>query len=508
MERTEKCTSCGCDLLEGAKFCSQCGVEQKPQGTGAEPTDMYCTGCGAELTPTAVFCSACGQKRASRASKARNGKVVRDWVKHSLVLLIAVLFVSVAFLPIVRMSVKESGVKFTLKLSAIDSIALCFHATQMLTEEELTEELGELLMDKNVLDLEDLELNLLANRAMRFAIQSEEVSFKPQYVLTALLAFLYLMASIAFFAFSAIEFVFFCLGRKRPKLFRAVVQMLCAIPILAIVTGIAISFSFVPGGLSGSVIALVAMSLAVIAYFAIDHYFLGETKIKPRAGAIVKRSLSVVVCAMMMLSICFPVVTYKAKTVFANREERSIASRPLDVRFFENFALSESQIKVYDEELKYYENTDCSVIQSYTDAYSFFTRRDFEKGEANELDGKILTTAFLSAGIYEVGWLVSLSTILSILVSLIGGILLWQNFVALVSDASPRRFVTIPLKALGVLAAAMLLALMIVFVAVGTHNIEMIDFANAKLSLSIAAGAILSVIFSLMVAIVPMRKRK
>lgn len=47
------CVSCGANLREGAKFCSECGAKQEKK---------QCSGCGAEMTPNARFCSECGTK--------------------------------------------------------------------------------------------------------------------------------------------------------------------------------------------------------------------------------------------------------------------------------------------------------------------------------------------------------------------------------------------------------------------------------------------------------------
>ena len=45
-----KCTSCGSDNLEGAKFCSECGASFV----------RLCPSCGQQMQPTAKFCSECG----------------------------------------------------------------------------------------------------------------------------------------------------------------------------------------------------------------------------------------------------------------------------------------------------------------------------------------------------------------------------------------------------------------------------------------------------------------
>ena len=44
-----RCTQCGSDSPEGAKFCIEC----------AAPFTQHCPGCGTENPPQAKFCAAC-----------------------------------------------------------------------------------------------------------------------------------------------------------------------------------------------------------------------------------------------------------------------------------------------------------------------------------------------------------------------------------------------------------------------------------------------------------------
>ncbi len=50
-----KCSKCGSELNQGAKFCSSCGAK-------VENPVAYCSNCGTKLDPTAKFCPECGTK--------------------------------------------------------------------------------------------------------------------------------------------------------------------------------------------------------------------------------------------------------------------------------------------------------------------------------------------------------------------------------------------------------------------------------------------------------------
>lgn len=52
-----KCNQCGAELMDGTKFCPNCGakVEEKPKR-------LFCPQCGQEVDPSAAFCPNCGFK--------------------------------------------------------------------------------------------------------------------------------------------------------------------------------------------------------------------------------------------------------------------------------------------------------------------------------------------------------------------------------------------------------------------------------------------------------------
>lgn len=60
-----KCTQCGQELGEGAKFCYSCGA--KVQNT-------FCSKCGAEMPSDAKFCGSCGSKASNDSSLSTSDK--------------------------------------------------------------------------------------------------------------------------------------------------------------------------------------------------------------------------------------------------------------------------------------------------------------------------------------------------------------------------------------------------------------------------------------------------
>ena len=58
------CASCGAELSETARFCSDCGAKVEAPEIEIVEADVVppCSNCGAEMVPEAAFCDQCGTK--------------------------------------------------------------------------------------------------------------------------------------------------------------------------------------------------------------------------------------------------------------------------------------------------------------------------------------------------------------------------------------------------------------------------------------------------------------
>src|ERR1700687_4239794 len=65
--RNTRCTKCGADNREGAKFCSEC----------ATPFAVKCPRCAATNTPGAKFCDECAASLASPSTIHQSAQTVR-----------------------------------------------------------------------------------------------------------------------------------------------------------------------------------------------------------------------------------------------------------------------------------------------------------------------------------------------------------------------------------------------------------------------------------------------
>ena len=515
------CASCGSSVSADAKFCLSCGADLERARKEAEKPKNLCSECGAELAQGQLFCHLCGKKREQSCEAACEKPVsvkrtALGWIRRSLTLLMSILFIALAFLPIVSYRTTIDDEKVGFSFSAIDSIVFCFDSMRELDEEDIVDSrLYERVMDLTEMGDVEEETDKFVKLVVRLVLQSDNEPLRPQYIVSALVSLLYLLLAVAFFAVCLVDFIFFALGKGKDKLARTILIMLAAIPPLSLFASLChtASYGVIPslGGvmpactmtMGGAIITLVVVSVAILIYLAVEKYFLSENKPGASAWAIVKRSLSAVACLLMMLSVVFPMVNYRVKTNFAESQKETRETRALGVSYFGYFLLDESEVEAlegWNEEENY------AKLEEEASWYSTFSRSEFRNGEACYIDSDMLIMGFCGFGGAKGGVLISLVTVFAILASLLGAVLLWQNLAAIVSDSSPSAALTIPTKILGVLFAAAVLAIVIVFVCVASFNLKPI--ATARIAVGISAGAILMPVFAILASVVPMGKKK
>ena len=76
-----RCVRCGTELMEGDRFCPECGAKQEADQTVKDSIPTACPSCGAPITLEMRFCQQCGsplREAAKSASSANNGSVVTE----------------------------------------------------------------------------------------------------------------------------------------------------------------------------------------------------------------------------------------------------------------------------------------------------------------------------------------------------------------------------------------------------------------------------------------------
>ena len=511
MDFLTTCPSCGGNLADGAKFCSSCGAKREDY-VESSTTNHICKRCGTELELNQFFCPCCGKRRQNSTAPRGENRSIVNWITHSVSLIVALFFIILAFSPTIvykDIEISDDVGKVDFSLSAIDNILLCFDAMRALDDDELYdsnlyEKFEELTENSD--DLSKKEARQILKLVCRLNLQREETTFLPQYAISATISLIYILFALIFLAVTTTDFVFFAIGQGKCQLSRAVLTMLAAIPALALASSLTFSTSFnlnqaYKSSLSGAVITLTVISLLALAFLTVKHYFFDKKRPAVSVKAIVKRSLALVASILMMLSVLLPLASYEVKATFEGSSKPTKLSRELDISFFENFALSESELEMYQD-------VTISDIKKAAEYYEYFSKKEFKEGATYTNDTRILVSAFTSFGGDGVVGLISLVPLYIIIASIVGALLLWQNLSALISNASPHGAITIPLKIVGAISAILALALVMVFVFVAGFNLNDIKFENVKPALSISIGAFFIPAFSIFAAAVPMGKRK
>ena len=124
------CASCGSSVSADAKFCLSCGADLERARKEAEKPKNLCSECGAELAQGQLFCHLCGKKQEESCEAACEKPVsvkrtALGWIRRSLTLLMAILFIALAFLPIVsyRTTIDDEKVGFSFSAIALSILA-------------------------------------------------------------------------------------------------------------------------------------------------------------------------------------------------------------------------------------------------------------------------------------------------------------------------------------------------------------------------------------------------
>lgn len=533
MDEGRKCSYCGAVLDDEARFCHLCGeryVEEAPVQA------KFCRGCGEELVPEALFCSKCGfpvskpiENNATK-SKSINKGYVKGIITKSIVTLVALLAFVFAFLPVITVKTKIYDIKVDFNVSVIDGIVFSFDAMQSLDDEELEdtrlyEKISDLSdeLDKNDSDADDDEIERIVRKllplSIRLMLKSDAAPYAPSYTLNIFIGIIYLLVTVALLAFSVLDLVFFILKKENIKYSASALRLLTSIPALSLVVYIAMRFSFfsstmdigfaqLSSGIGSGVLLNLIFTLALTIWLAVERIFIVE-KPKVSAGIIVKRSLSLAVAVLLLFSVFIPVISFKVKTQFENSDEEKFAVTKLDSDIFNEFALTDDMIEAFEK----YEGSEADEsLMWYYNSLSSYTKRQFETGKANIVNTTILFYAFNGYGGAKISWLIALIPMLMIFTSLMAAVIVWLNLYSITTGKSMHASVSICAKIFAVLFTVLALAIVIVFITIASYNLEnaleAAELAKSRIGVKIAAGSIVALVSSVIMASVPVRIKK
>ncbi len=548
-----QCEKCKAELTDEQNFCPMCGeavvkdTEEKPDESSIpheKQSRIVCEACGTESAPDAVFCSVCGtrfEKRANprsnnthdsckkvRAPKSKSVLSVREIVKKSIVSLVSLLILIFAFLPVVTLNFKVDSTytkvnSFDVKLTAFDCIGMCFDSMKSMDSDELRDSdyYDEILNITEDLsdDLDSDELKEACGKLTFYTIKmflsGKNAKFRVVYLISAVLALALVLLALATFVLSVIDLILFVLRKEITVLSKIVKNFLALLPAFMILLFAAISYSY--GGINSSNctssltatnVLVIVLSLCTLVYLAVDRIFFSG-KLEVNVKAIVFRSLSAVFACVLLFTMFMPVMSLNVKTEFDGKTKAESASVGFDASYFGNFDLTEEQLDEYEGKT---EETVVFQIQGAFKAIGEYSKKEFLRGESNVQNTVILNNAFCGFGGADCAWLMAMIPVASLLLGAIAVILIWQNIIAVVEGTSPRGALTITVRIIAIALAAVAVALVAVFAVVSNYNLDFVDFSTLfgrghSATVSVNAGTIVALIFSVALICVPMGRR-
>ena len=541
MEEKKICSCCGAELREDSIFCFSCGTkvvcEEREAGV--------CRSCGAELPPKAAFCGFCGTKvfeaeqieeRTERGngSNPLSGAYVKKLIKKSVILLTSLLLLIFSFLPLISLKAEtdafdKEDIEVSVDFGTIDSFIFFFDSTKNLEDEDIVdsslyekiEELGEEVDEYSSKRKLSNVFSEVAYYFSRLLLQSVLTPFSVMYLVSAVLSLLYILLTSSFFAFSLADILFFLFGKEKDFLARVSVCLLSFVPVFAVVVYAATKFSYfgLPSSIpnmdsplevspSATLVLTIVFALIALAAISVERIFFSGT-IKVSVGEIIKRTLSSTAATVVLFSVFLPLISFEAKTHFDSSDKRQSASLAFDASYFRNLELTEDtreEIENTDEHAAY------NSIQSMCNRISYYTKKEFTNGYATSIISSIITSSFVGFGAVSVSGLFALIPLISVVTALLAGLVLWQNILAISVGKSPKGWITIPARIFAFLLAIVVLAMLIVFITVCNHNIsevlEYLRYSDSSFKVLISSGSVVSLIFSVFMLSVPMKKRQ
>ena len=201
------CEKCGGRVNDGARFCSSCGAEIANGATAFEESGGYQDPCSGSVMTK-------GKKKA---------KKITLLIKNSLILLLAVIMFAFSFFPIIGVGTEYLGVDVKVNFSAIDSISILFSSfsnysdiaeipaydDMMELSEMLQEELGGILdmSEKEAVKMFASEISRISILTIKASLMFEGAKAPIAYWFAAILSFIYMALTAAFFVLAILNFI-------------------------------------------------------------------------------------------------------------------------------------------------------------------------------------------------------------------------------------------------------------------------------------------------------------
>jgi hypothetical protein len=527
------CAACGEKLHNEAVFCMKCGAKVE-----TTPQSVLCSQCGEQMPENSFFCFKCGFPTARQNISASNSFVtstqktvdsafIKNVIKKSVVLIVSILMIVFAFLPVMSYNFMIDEEKtVNVGISAIDNVIFAFDSLNEYENfeddsnlyyqaSELEDEIKEYLDSDNRYDFRIAEplVEKSFHLGIRLNLRYSQEDTQPIYWVTATISLIYVVSAVLLFLFAATDLINCVSKRKNSKIANASTAFFTLLPCLAILTYIAaLLCAWAPNNyifsvsISTTTILTTVFGAIAIVYLLIDRMFISK-KVMIRPGEIVKRSLSIITTWILLFSFTMPAMSMTVKTKFEDRSLFTEATVDYDASVFGEFALSEEEYASIDN------MEDFEVLEKIESAFGNLsentTKREFLKRQAYHYEQTLLNYSFMGFGGTNYAKIISYIPLVALIATIMATLLLWQNLHSVASEKSPKKGITIPAQFFSIILSIAIVAGVIVFMIVCNFNLLRAELdSGCRVSLSIGAGGIISIISAFIAICIPMEKAK
>ena len=461
------------------------------------------------------------------------------FLKMLAILLVSVLLLVAAFLPIIGYSTEEiDGDKLDCEIdfnvSPLRNVIFFFDSLSDkeyddLEDSDLYDDMEDIYEDlEDEIDVDGRKIELtkkgerylekLAYLEIRLGLQSEFKVAKAPFLLGAL-------ASLAYIAFAVVLFVLSlknCLAILSGKEvdLKKNLMLLCAAPAAVILNYFASSIATysmyfdVMGEKKigvGTVLGLVFSLLAIAALIVWAIFF---DKAKLNLKRLLVRSGILAVAFVALMTLFMPLATVGLEGKFGDRKSKEEVTVVHTAGYFGNLAASDDEKDSWDkanDEGEFYKDDDNEWIDSYgylsrINGYANDEVKEYRDGENQPNCDTRLTYIFAVDGGYGMFGLLNKIPYLMLLMGMGFGTIMMYQFYLLITDEEKTYARTKMISVASVIAAVLVLGLIIAFVAMTMSDLDYYtgkgasDNVKVDFDVSVGVGAILSVLFGLVLA--------
>lgn len=523
----------------------------------------FCCDCGTKIPATAKFCSACGERQFSidessgkhacvtvdKTPKVKKEKKPSKFkkkgliplIRNSVLLVVAVLMLVMAFMPVTKISVSDAiGIvnddvpELELNITPIRAISIMFSSFKSESMEDIEDEIYDLLGDIeeeyedefDELDSEgwdDLKssekktiiniLDTLFYRMFKLSVSVEDMSIAPQLYIAGALSLAYICAAIALLVVAILNMLstFNIIKSAKGSFYKWTVLLLTLIPVFVIVLNYiynttllsAFQTSAKNSSLAGAAIAtIVICSIAIVGLFVLRLIFAKE---RPSISVMIRRGIALALSIVVICLAFTPVLkmTYDIvpKNSYDNREFEYSVNAPFFVYF--GF-LTEDE---WDEAEAFYGLSKFEKQEHFSELID--DMKQLTKKQLNSYMGDAANNEIVSDLYYGyIGEAVIVAPLLVLcqLIAVIGaGFVMWQLLRYFASGRINRKF-TLSGKLIAVIFSAGAVASNIVLAVLASSAVK--RYAPDELTCSIAFGVFFFLAFAIAMMALPISTKR